>query len=236
MLEVKSLVVTYGASRAVRGIDLTVSEGRGTALLGANGAGKTSTLRALSGLEPYEGEINFCGESLRGAAPEDIARRGLTLVPEGRRVFAALTVKENLQVGMTAAKGRAPLFSVADVFDLFPPLVPLRTRHGWSLSGGEQQMVAIGRALLASPRLLMLDEPSLGLAPLIVQSVYRALTDVKARVPILLVEQNAGIGLELCEDAYVLQTGTVVLSGKSAELSDRDALLDSYLGHEASAG
>jgi branched-chain amino acid transport system ATP-binding protein len=235
MLEVDSLQVSYGSTEAVKNVTLSVAHGGATALLGANGAGKTSTLRAISGLVASEGTITFDGESVRGTRPENLARKGLTLVPEGRHVFASLTVQENLLVGMTARAKRVPVFSVSDVYDLFPALQRLRSRRGWTLSGGEQQMVAIGRALLASPKLLMLDEPSLGLAPLVVKAVYQALADVKARLPLLLVEQNAALGLQLCDKAYVLQAGSLVLSGNSADLTDRQAMLDSYLGHDASA-
>jgi branched-chain amino acid transport system ATP-binding protein len=233
MLEVRSLMVTYGATEAVRGIDLDVADGGATALLGANGAGKTSTLRAICGVIPSKGQTLFDGKDVSGIRPENLARLGLIHVPEGRHVFGSLTVQENLLVGMTARAKRPPAFSLQDVYDLFPTLTRMRTRRGWALSGGEQQMVAIGRALLSSPRLLMLDEPSLGLAPLVVQAVYNALGAVKHRVSILLVEQNASLGLQLCDQAYVLQAGRLVLSGASADLSDRQAMLDSYLGHDA---
>ncbi len=235
MLEVQGLRVNYGTTVAVDGIDLATSQTGATALLGANGAGKTSTLRAISRLVPSKGKIVFDGKDISKTAPEAVARRGLVHVPEGRRCFGALSVHENLQVGATARGARRAAFALSDIYDLFPPLVRLRHRRAWMLSGGEQQMVAIGRALMASPRLLLLDEPSLGLAPNIVQAVYKALTQVKDTVPLLVVEQNATLGLDLCDRAYVLLSGSVVLTGSAAELTSRDALLESYLGSTAVA-
>lgn len=231
MLEVRSLGVSYGSTRAVDQLDLVIGAGEAAALLGANGAGKTSTLRAISRLIPSEGAILFDGVDVSRLAPEELARRGLVHVPEGRHVFATLSVHENLLVGQTSRGRRKPLFTPDAVYDLFPALAPLRKRYGWALSGGEQQMVAIGRALLASPRLLMLDEPSLGLAPIVVKSVYHALSTVKSEVPILLVEQNAALALDLCDRGYVLLSGKCALKGTAADLGNREALLDSYLGH-----
>jgi branched-chain amino acid transport system ATP-binding protein len=235
MLELEGLQVTYGTTVAVASLDLSVPDAGATALLGANGAGKTSTLRAISRLIPSKGRIMFEGKDVSRSAPEAVARRGLVHVPEGRRVFGALTVHDNLRVGATAKGGRKPVFALSDIYDLFPPLQRLRHRRCWMLSGGEQQMVAIGRALMASPRLLLLDEPSLGLAPNIVQSVYGALDQVKSRMPLLVVEQNATLGLELCDRAYVLLSGRLVLQGTAAELTSRDALLESYLGSTSMA-
>jgi branched-chain amino acid transport system ATP-binding protein len=231
MLEVSSLGVSYGSSRAVDGVDLTVGRGEAVALLGANGAGKTSTLRAISRLIPSGGTIRFDGGDVTKLAPEELARRGLVHVPEGRRVFANLTVHDNLLVGKSSRAGRTPLFTIGAVYDLFPAIAQLRKRYGWALSGGEQQMVAIGRALMSSPRLLMLDEPSLGLAPIVVKAVYRALAEIKSEMPVLLVEQNSAVALSLCDRGYVLASGQCVLHGTTAELGDRQALLDSYLGH-----
>lgn len=231
MLEVKDLRVMYGTTEAVAGADLSVGAGEALALLGANGAGKTSTLRAISRLVPCSGTVTFDGEDVSKVAPEELARRGLIHVPEGRHVFGTLTVNDNLLVGMTARDRRPAKFSLDDVYSVFPALRPLRKRLGWALSGGEQQMVAIGRALLSSPRLLMLDEPSLGLAPIVVKAVYQALAQVKRDMPILLVEQNASIGLSVCDKGVVLLSGKVVVSGTAAELNDRSALLESYLGH-----
>lgn len=230
MLEVRGLDVSYGPTHAVAGLDLDVGAGEAVALLGPNGAGKTSTLRALSGLLPHGGRVVFDGVDVRRLGVEGAARRGLVHVPEGRHVFPTLTVNENLQVGMTAAGRRSSGYTIDDVYDLFPPLAGLRRREGWSLSGGEQQMVALGRALVAAPRLLLLDEPSLGLAPIVVKAVYRALEVVRATTPILLVEQNTTHALRLCQRAVVLVNGRAVLAGTSAELVDRGALVDAYLG------
>ena len=236
MLEVRALGVSYGSTIAVDDLDLAIEPGEAVALLGANGAGKTSTLRAISRLIPAGGSVHFDGQDVTRSSPEELARRGLVHVPEGRRVFANLTVHENLLVGQTGRSRRTPVFTPATVYDLFPPLTAIRKRYGWALSGGEQQMVAIGRALLAAPRLLMLDEPSLGLAPIIVKGVYRALQQVKSEVPLLLVEQNAAIALSLCDRGYVLLSGRCVLKGTADELGNREALLDSYLGHRVDDG
>jgi branched-chain amino acid transport system ATP-binding protein len=230
MLELHGLRVNYGTTVAVSALDLTVPDSAATALLGANGAGKTSTLRAISRIIRSKGRIVFDGRDISRTPPEAVARRGLVHVPEGRRVFGTLSVHENLQVGATARGKRPASFGLSDVYDLFPALRNLRHRRAWALSGGEQQMVAIGRGLMASPRLLLLDEPSLGLAPNVVQTVYTALSQVKGRMPMLVVEQNATLGLELCDRGYVLVSGELVLEGSAQELSSRDALLESYLG------
>jgi branched-chain amino acid transport system ATP-binding protein len=230
MLELQGLRVNYGTTVAVSALDLTVPDSAATALLGANGAGKTSALRAISRIIPSKGRIVFDGRDISRTAPEAVARRGLVHVPEGRRVFGTLSVHENLQVGATARGKRPAGFGLSDVYDLFPALRNLRHRRAWSLSGGEQQMVAIGRGLMASPLMLLLDEPSLGLAPNVVQAVYTALSQVKGRLPMLVVEQNATLGLELCDRGYVLVSGELVLEGSAQELSSRDALLESYLG------
>lgn len=235
-LSVRGLTVEYGHVEAVKGVDLDVGPDETVALLGANGAGKTSTLRAISQLIRSRGDIEFYGEDIRKIPPDGAARLGLIHVPEGRRLFAPLTTEENIQLGLTAVNGREPVFGLSDIYDLFPPLGVLRKRAAWSLSGGEQQMVAIGRALVASPRLLMLDEPSLGLAPVMVSAVYKALASIRSRVPILLVEQNAHLALSVCDRAYVLAVGRISRSGTSAELGDPDELLSSYLDEESDAG
>jgi branched-chain amino acid transport system ATP-binding protein len=236
MLEIRDLTVRYGAVEAVRGLSIDVDQGEFFALLGPNGAGKTSTLRAITGLERFGGTISFEGTAVNKLGPEGCAKRGLIHVPEGRHVFPTLTVHENLQVGATAARGRDG-YSFDDVYDLFPALVPLRDRNGWALSGGEQQMVAIGRALVAAPRMLLLDEPSLGLAPIVVKAVFRALRGIRDRTPILIVEQNTTQALRLCDRAAAIVEGRIVLEGSAAEMGDRTALLDSYLGQrEAHAG
>jgi branched-chain amino acid transport system ATP-binding protein len=229
MLEVTGLTVDYGPVRAVDGISFTVDSGC-VALLGPNGAGKTSTLRAISKLTPSRGTVRFDGRDLRSSSAQAVARLGLIHVPEGRRVFPNLSVRENLQVGRTAASGRRAEFTVDEIFDLFPALVPLRDRDGWSLSGGELQMVAIGRALLAAPRLLMLDEPSLGLAPIVTSIVYRALREATQNFPVLLVEQNTTVALSLSERAMIMVEGRFAVEGSSDTMRDRSAMLATYLG------
>ena len=230
LLSVRQLTVTYGTpTPAVDHLDIDVFEQEAVALLGANGAGKTSTLNAISNLIASSGTVEFDGESLARRKPEKIARAGIIHVPEGRRLFAALTAEENLIIGATARGKRSALFSLDDIYDLFPQLRDLRKRGAWTLSGGEQQMVAIGRGLLASPRILLLDEPSLGLAPIVTAAVYGALRSIAHRVAIILVEQNAGLALDLCDRAYIMATGRVVLSGTPAELPDRHELLATYL-------
>ncbi|MDW3215602.1 MAG: ABC transporter ATP-binding protein [Ilumatobacteraceae bacterium] len=230
MLEIRSLRVEYGSTVAVDGIDLTVGARGAVALLGPNGAGKSSTLDAISGLVPYEGEVVFDGTELSGLPAEKVARLGLIHVPEGRKVFPTLTVHENLLVGTSARAGRTDGFSLDDVYDLLPPLQGLRKRTGWALSGGEQQMVAIGRGLVAAPRLLMLDEPSLGLAPIIVRDVMATIETVSDRIPILIVEQNSTAAMRVCSRASVLVKGKVVLEGTAESMSNREALIESYLG------
>jgi branched-chain amino acid transport system ATP-binding protein len=231
-LEIRGLEVAYGPVQAVRGIDVDVKLGEVVALIGPNGAGKTSTLRAVSGMVSYQGTVTFEGSDCRKANIEQLARLGVIHVPEGRHVFPSLNVHENFQVGAIAGAGRTEGFSIDDVYDLFPPLQPLRKRDGWALSGGEQQMVAIGRALVAKPRILLLDEPSLGLSPKFTQAVYGALAQVSDRIPMLLVEQNTVMALKHCTRAAVMVTGKLVLEGTAEDLADREALVASYLGEE----
>jgi branched-chain amino acid transport system ATP-binding protein len=235
LLSAADLVVTYGNVPAVKGITLEVRDGESVALLGPNGAGKSSTLRALSRMMKAGGTIEFLGQDITGISSDRAARLGLVHVPEGRKLFPPLTAEENLLVGQTARGSRAPVYSLTDIYDLFPMLPALRKRQGWQLSGGEQQMVAIGRGLLAAPRVLLLDEPSLGLAPLVVDTVYRAIAEVRHRTSILVVEQNASLALELCDRAYVLSVGEIVMSGDAASLNDREALAASYLGRGSSS-
>jgi branched-chain amino acid transport system ATP-binding protein len=230
VLEISGLCVTYDGTEAVVDCSLSVTEGSAVALLGPNGAGKSSTLKAISGLVDYGGTIEFDGVPLRKLTPEKIARAGLVHIPEGRRLFGSLSVHENLLIGRTSRNGREGGYSIDDVYDLLPALKPISKRAGWALSGGEQQMVAIGRGLVSAPRLLLLDEPSLGLAPIIVKTVFEALREVSRRTPILLVEQNAVTAIDLCQRGYVLVDGRIVMQGTSQELGSREALIDSYLG------
>lgn len=230
LLDVEDLRVTYGPIVAVDSISFTLASGDVLALLGSNGAGKSTTLRAISGLTPFEGKVTFEGRSVAGRSPERLARAGLIHVPEGRRIFPTLTVHENLQVAATPRGDRADALGVDDVYELFPPLADLCDRGGWALSGGEQQMLAIGRGLVGAPRVLLLDEPSLGLAPTIVDVVFDALAEIRHRVPLLLVEQNTAVALEVCTRVIVLSEGRVALTGTPDELSDRSDLIDSYLG------
>jgi branched-chain amino acid transport system ATP-binding protein len=231
VLEVDHLTVEYNSVAAVNGISLNVLPGEVVAILGANGAGKTSTLRAITRLTQSRGTVRFDGKDLRQAEPDEVARLGLLHVPEGRRVFPNLTVHENLQVGTSARCGRTGGPSISEIYDLFPALTPLTGRSGWALSGGEQQMVAIGRALVGAPRLLLLDEPSLGLAPVVIQAMYQALGNVKSTTPMLIVEQATSVVLRISSRGYVLAAGEIVMSGSAEALGDRKALLDSYLGH-----
>ena len=230
LLDVRALTVRYDAVTAVDGLDLTVGRGEVVGLLGPNGAGKSSTLRAISRLTPATGDVTFDGTSLHRLRADATARMGIVHVPEGRRLFPNLTAEENLRVGATAARGRTATYTLDDVYDLFPPLTHLRDRRGWQLSGGEQQMIAIGRGLLAAPRLMLLDEPTLGLAPVVVHSLMEALSGVAREVSILIVEQNTRIALRLCTRAYVLVQGRVMIEGTADEVSARHDLIDSYLG------
>jgi branched-chain amino acid transport system ATP-binding protein len=238
MLEIRDLRVAYGTVTAVDGLTADVGVTECVALLGPNGAGKSSALRAVAGHASYSGSVSFDGHNLRGRPADKIARLGILYVPEGRRLFPTLNVHENLLVGETARFGRRSTCTVGDVYELFPALKAIAKRSGWMLSGGEQQMVAVGRALVGSPRLLLLDEPSLGLAPMLVRDVYRALGEVMAStsLSILLVEQNTGAALRLADRGYVLSAGRLMLSGTSASLADRRAMVESYLGHSGDHG
>jgi branched-chain amino acid transport system ATP-binding protein len=230
MLRVEGLHVRYGTTHAVRGIDLEIEAGQAVALLGPNGAGKTSTLHAISNLVPSQGSVHFDGQDVSKTPAEDIARRGLIQVREGRHVFPGLSVHENLQLGTTARGGRNGGFAIDDVYELFPPLAPLRRRLGYALSGGEQQMVALGRALVAAPRLMLVDEPSLGLAPVLADTVVTALAEVRSATALLVVEQNVHLALRICGRAAVMSGGTITMNADAEELHDREALLASYLG------
>jgi branched-chain amino acid transport system ATP-binding protein len=231
MLEVSDLKVKYGEVAAVKGVSLSVPEGSIVVLLGANGAGKSSTLNAIAGLVASTGSIRFQDSSLSGQPAEDIVKRGIALTPEGRRVFPSLSVADNLHLGGAAhASGEELRKRVEAELDRFPILRERYNQKAGLLSGGEQQMLAIARSLMAGPRLLLLDEPSLGLAPLIVDKVFDLIVDLKRRgLTILLVEQNAERALEIADHGYVLQTGQVVLEGTGAELARSDLVKQAYL-------
>ncbi len=232
MLEVQSLEVRYGAIRVLRGVSLAVKAGQIVALLGANGAGKTTILRAISGLASVvSGRISLEGEDLVGLSPHAITRRGLALCPEGRRLFANLTVHENLLLGGYGRKKASRSEDLDWVLATFPRLEERLHQRAGTLSGGEQQMVALGRALMSRPRLLLLDEPSLGLAPLLVGEVFRIINEINRRgTTVLLVEQNAHAALNIAHYAYVLENGRLVLQGKGEELLAHPHLREAYLG------
>jgi branched-chain amino acid transport system ATP-binding protein len=234
MLVVDQLSVSYGVVDVLKGISLNVGAGEIVAIVGANGAGKTTTLSAISGLVRMKsGTMRFDGQPLNGMAVEDIVRIGLAHAPEGRRVFPGLTVAENLLTGAAARPASEKLTDMLDfVYELFPRLKERHRQGGWSLSGGEQQMLAIGRALMSRPKLLMLDEPSLGLAPMLVEQMFDTIAALNKRtgLSILLVEQNAALALEISNRAYVLETGSVILSGDSKTLADDPRVQAAYLG------
>ncbi len=232
-LEIKDLHVSYGGIRALKGVDLTVEEGQIVTLIGANGAGKSTTLRAISGLQkPQSGSILYGGEELIGLPAKEIVRRGIIHVPEGRRVFPDMTVAENLKIG---AFLRTDKGGIADdmnyVHSLFPRLKERSWQLAGTLSGGEQQMLAVGRALMSRPKVLMMDEPSLGLAPLIVKDIFSIIRRVNADgITVLLIEQNANAALRVADYGYVLETGTIALTGTGEELLRNESVREAYLG------
>jgi branched-chain amino acid transport system ATP-binding protein len=235
LLEVRALEVRYGGIRAVKGIDLAVEERELACLIGANGAGKSSTLRAISGLvASASGQVRYAGRNLAGVRAHERVRAGLVMVPEGRGVFPQLTVDENLAMGAYARSDGEIESDRARMFELFPRLRERRSQTGGTLSGGEQQMLAIGRALMSRPKLLLLDEPSMGLAPIVVQRILEVIRQINAGgVTCLLVEQNARAALALASRAYVMESGTITLSGSAAELLENPKVVEAYLGGEA---
>ncbi|HVI74209.1 MAG TPA: ABC transporter ATP-binding protein [Anaeromyxobacteraceae bacterium] len=233
MLKVEGLSVHYGGIHALQGIDLEVRHGSVVSLIGANGAGKSTTLRSIVGLvKPSGGRVTWNGEALTGLATKDIVSRGVCLVPEGRHVFPNLTVDENLTLGAYSRSDKPGI--AADrkkVFGFFPRLEQRATQKAGTLSGGEQQMLAVGRALMTRPKILMMDEPSLGLAPLIVKMIFDIVREInKEGVTVLLIEQNAKAALEIADDAYVLETGRITLHGPGKELLEHDGVRKAYLG------
>jgi branched-chain amino acid transport system ATP-binding protein len=235
MLKVENISVSYGPIRAVRDIQLSVSSDEIVALLGPNGAGKSTTLKALMGLHPVSsGRIMFEDQVITGLATEQIVRLGMTLTPEGRKVFAGLTIDENLRLGSAARKDRSGIAQTrTEVLDLFPILRERLNQFAGTLSGGEQQQLAIARSLMSAPRLLLLDEPSLGLAPQIVDQIFDLISDLRRRgLTILLVEQNAEMALEIADRGYIYSNGNIELTGTSAELRASDDIANTYLGIE----
>jgi branched-chain amino acid transport system ATP-binding protein len=234
LLDVRRLSVHYGGIQAVRGIDLTVAEGELVCLIGANGAGKSSVLKGLVGLVQPAGEIHFAGARLDGQPTHAIASAGLSLVPEGRGIFGRLTVAENLDMGAYRRRDkRQILLDLERIYSLFPRLAERKHQLAGTLSGGEQQMLAMGRAMMSRPRLLLLDEPSMGLAPLMVQKIYQTIAEIAQEgVTILLVEQNAHLALQVSQRGYVMESGTVTLSGPSRELAADARVKAAYLGNE----
>ena len=233
VLEVASLMVRYGAIEAVRGLDLDVARGEIHAILGANGAGKSSTLAGISGLVPSRGKVTFDGVDITGRPPEEIARMGIGLIPEGRRIFSSLTVAENLLLGGAEHASPNDLRHRADEMrERFPILQERSTQRAGLLSGGEQQMLAIARALMARPRLLLMDEPSLGLAPQMVEAVFDLIVELKGEgLTILLVEQNVPMSLDIADHALVLAQGRASYHGTAADVAASDAVQGAYLGH-----
>ena len=236
LLELKDLQVAYGGIQAVKGIDLSVDQGELVCLIGANGAGKTTTLKGITGLQPIKsGKIHYAGEDITGKPAFQLVRKGLSMVPEGRGVFGALTIEENLAMGAYARDDRAAIKDdVERVFGLFPRLKERRKQTAGTLSGGEQQMLAMGRALMSRPKLLLLDEPSMGLAPLMVQKVFETVVAVsKEGVTILLIEQNAKLALEVSSRGYVMESGEITLQGKAQQLLSDPKVREAYLGEGA---
>jgi len=235
LLELKNVASYYGSVQALKSVSLRVEQGEVVTLLGANGAGKSTTLRTISGLlRPASGEIWFDGQPIHGMATEKIVRLGLSHVPEGRRIFPGLTVRENIMLG-TSNRGRLPRKQmdeeVAEMFDIFPVIKPFEHALGWTLSGGQQQMLAVARGLMAKPKLLLLDEPSLGLAPVIVQQLFATIRVIHARgTTILLVEQNANMALSVANRGYVLETGEMKVEGSPKELLGNEQVRAAYLG------
>jgi len=237
MLKIRNLFAYYGAVTALSGVTCHVNQGEIVALIGANGAGKTTLLNAICGLVRREGEITFLGRSLIGLAPENLVALGIAMVPEGRQLFAPMTVRENLELGAYHRYRREPKAAIAEdmdlVYQLFPRLKERREQKAGTLSGGEQQMLAIGRSLMARPRLLLLDEPSLGLAPIVVEDILATLGRLRQEgVTILLVEQNAREALKAADRAYVMETGRLILSGAAQDLLQNRQVTRAYLGRD----
>ena len=231
ILEIKNLNVRFGGIKAVNGISLSVEQGKIVTLIGANGAGKSTILRSISGIvKPQEGEILFEGENILGLSPDKIVSKGITLVPEGRRVFPNLTVLENLKIGAYLRKDNFDE-DIKYVYELFPRLEERHWQLAGTLSGGEQQMLAVGRALMAKPKLIMMDEPSLGLAPLVVKDIFSIIKTINDNgITVLLIEQNANMALKTADTGYVIETGNITMTGTGAELLNDERVKEAYLG------
>ena len=231
ILEIKNLSVNFGGIKAVNNISMEVEEGKIVTLIGANGAGKSTILRSVSGIvKPQAGEIFLNGQNILGMSPDAIVSRGVTLVPEGRRVFPNLTVQENLKIGAYLRKDKLDA-DLEYVYSLFPRLKERHWQLAGTLSGGEQQMLAVGRALMSKPKLVMMDEPSLGLAPLVVKSIFEIIETINGEgITVLLIEQNANMALRIADTAYVLETGAITMTGTGAELLANDTIKEAYLG------
>ena len=233
LLQIRDMVVSYGGIEAVKGISLDVPEGKIVTLIGANGAGKSTTLKTIAGIvKPVSASILFAGEELRGKSTDEIVARGITLVPEGRRVFGNMTVLENLKIGAYLRRD-----SLTDdlerVYALFPRLKERKWQLAGTLSGGEQQMLAVGRALMARPKLIMMDEPSLGLAPLVVRDIFGIIRTINAQgITVLLIEQNANMALKTADWGYVMETGRITLQGTGRELLENETVREAYLGKQ----
>lgn len=232
LLKINDLNVSYGAIHAVRGISFEVEEGSIVTLIGANGAGKSTTLKAIAGLlTPESGTIEYCGENIAGMDATDIVKKGITLVPEGRRIFSDLSVLENIKIGAYLRKDDLTE-DIETVYSLFPILKERNWQQAGTLSGGEQQMLAVGRALMSKPKLIMMDEPSLGLSPIYVKNIFDIIRKISSTgVTILLIEQNANMALKIADRAYVLETGLITMEGTGQELLENQKVRDAYLGH-----
>jgi branched-chain amino acid transport system ATP-binding protein len=233
LLNVENLQVSYGAIHALKGVTFNMDEGEIVALIGGNGAGKSTTLNTISGIiRPDSGSISFKGEDITQISPAQIVQMGIVQVPEGRKIFARMSVRENLEMGAYTLNDKTQIRDhMKRVFDIFPRLEERQAQIGGTLSGGEQQMLATGRGLMADPKLLLLDEPSMGLAPILVEQIFEVIQDINQQgVSILLVEQNAQMALSIADRAYVMETGTVALSGKASKLMQNPMVREAYLG------
>lgn len=237
ILEIKDLVVSYGGIEAVKKVSLNVERGKIVTLIGANGAGKSTTLKSIAGIvKPKSASIKFNGEEICGKSPDYIVSKGITLVPEGRRVFTNLTVLENLKIGAYLRKDKAVIKAdIEHVYQLFPRLKEREWQQAGTLSGGEQQMLAVGRALMSKPKLIMMDEPSLGLAPLVVKGIFDIIKTVNQEgITVLLIEQNANMALKAADWGYVMETGVITMEGTGKELLENEEIKEAYLGKQRS--